>query len=211
MSESIHETIKEIKKDFRLSMNGVVSTIQRRQGLGYKINFGVEIPRLKAIAGKYQQSEELAMTLWKDDIRECKILAIYLLPEESYPAVAETWIEETKYTEIAERLAMHMLCKLPDAAEKALQWTNMENGIFNYCGYMTLSHIFRNGVALDTDKEQQFFNNVADLVATERGSTLQRCAINTLFHYIEADEEREERLEATLQENGKSALLELLL
>jgi hypothetical protein len=87
----------------------------------------------------------------------------------------------------------------------------MENGIFNYCGYMTLSHIFRNGVALDTDKEQQFFNNVADLVATERGSTLQRCAINTLFHYIEADEEREERLEATLQENGKSALLELLL
>ena len=50
MSEELQQTIKEIKKQLRLSMNGVVSTLQRRQGLDYKINFGVEIPRLKEIA-----------------------------------------------------------------------------------------------------------------------------------------------------------------
>ena len=42
----IHSTILDIKKSLRLSMNGVVSTLQRRQGLDYKINFGVEIPRI---------------------------------------------------------------------------------------------------------------------------------------------------------------------
>ena len=60
MTEDLHEIIKTIKKEFRLSMNGVVSTLQRRQGLDYKINFGVEIPRLKDIAAKYQKNKELA-------------------------------------------------------------------------------------------------------------------------------------------------------
>jgi hypothetical protein len=50
MNEELHQIIKEIKTQLRLSMNGIVSTHQRRQGLDYKINFGVEIPRLKEIA-----------------------------------------------------------------------------------------------------------------------------------------------------------------
>ena len=40
------EQIKEIKKQFRLFMNGVVSQSMREKGLEYKINFGIELPRL---------------------------------------------------------------------------------------------------------------------------------------------------------------------
>ena len=50
MAETVQDEVREIKKSLRLAMNGVVSTLQRRQGLNYKINFGVEIPRLKGIA-----------------------------------------------------------------------------------------------------------------------------------------------------------------
>jgi hypothetical protein len=57
---AINEKIKEIKKELRLAMNGVVSSIQRNQGVNYKINFGVEIPRIKGIAGKFEKDEELA-------------------------------------------------------------------------------------------------------------------------------------------------------
>ena len=78
MSEELQQTIKEIKKQLRLSMNGVVSTLQRRQGLDYKINFGVEIPRLKEIALRYSKDVELAEELWKENIRESKLLAIFL-------------------------------------------------------------------------------------------------------------------------------------
>ena len=49
-----NETIREIKKQFRLFMNGVVSQSMREKGLEYKVNFGIELPRLKEIAAKFE-------------------------------------------------------------------------------------------------------------------------------------------------------------
>ena len=69
------ETIRDIKKQLRLFMNGVVSQSMREKGLDYKLNFGVEVPRIKEIAGKFEKNHELAQALWKENIRECKILA----------------------------------------------------------------------------------------------------------------------------------------
>ena len=43
----VRETIKDIKGQFRLFMNGVVSQSMREKGLDYKLNFGIELPRLK--------------------------------------------------------------------------------------------------------------------------------------------------------------------
>ena len=85
----INEKVRDIKKELRLAMNGVVSSIQRNHGLNYKINFGVEIPRIKGIAGKFEKNEELAKRLWQDNIRECKMLAIFLMLESGYADVAE--------------------------------------------------------------------------------------------------------------------------
>ena len=42
----VHEIIKDIKGQFRLFMNGVVSQSMREKGLDYKLNFGIELPRL---------------------------------------------------------------------------------------------------------------------------------------------------------------------
>ena len=46
----IKEQLKDIKTQLRLSMNGAVSQSMREKGLVYKLNFGVEIPRIKMIA-----------------------------------------------------------------------------------------------------------------------------------------------------------------
>ena len=71
----LHEQLKEIKTQLRLSMNGAVSQSMREKGLVYKLNFGVELPRIKAIAETYEKDHSLAQALWKEDIRECKIMA----------------------------------------------------------------------------------------------------------------------------------------
>lgn len=52
----VHETIKDIKGQFRLFMNGVASQSMREKGLDYKLNFGIELPRLKEIAARYEKS-----------------------------------------------------------------------------------------------------------------------------------------------------------
>ena len=84
--EQLHQRLKDIKTQLRLSMNGAVSQSMREKGLVYKLNFGVELPRIKGIAAGYEKDHSLAQSLWKEDIRECKILAGLLQPGERFPA-----------------------------------------------------------------------------------------------------------------------------
>ena len=64
----VKEQLKDIKTQLRLSMNGVVSQSMREKGLDYKLNFGVELPRIKSIAAAYEKSHDLAQALWKETI-----------------------------------------------------------------------------------------------------------------------------------------------
>jgi hypothetical protein len=80
----IKEQLKDIKTQLRLSMNGAVSQSMREKGLVYKLNFGVELPRIKMIAEGYEKNHDLAQALWKEEIRECKILAGMLQPIETF-------------------------------------------------------------------------------------------------------------------------------
>lgn len=199
MEESTHDKVREIKKSLRLAMNGVVSTLQRRQGLDYKINFGVEIPRLKGIAEAHAKDKKLAETLWQDNIRECKMLAIFLMPESEAAEVADRWIAETKFTEIADQLAMHLLCKLPDAWDKALRWSTMNEGLYAYCGYLTISHLVRKGVEPTNEQEAKFFCNLTCL--KEERSIADRCALNAAMNYLDRRQGAAARLKESVADH----------
>lgn len=183
----IHEKIKEIKKELRLAMNGIVSSLQRNQGLNYKINFGVEIPRLKGIASNFEKNEELAKRLWQDNIRECKMLAIFLMPEDGYSGVAEEWIAEAPFTEIADHLAMIILSKLPDATEKAIKWIQNSDGMFRYCGFMTLTHLFRKGVMLNNEQKAAYLAIAEKIEEKESRKSVIIASYNSLEHYREIE------------------------
>lgn len=213
MEQNILDEVREIKKSLRLAMNGVVSTLQRRQGLDYKINFGVEFPRLKNIADAHSKNKELAAALWQDNIRECKMLAILLLPEDGYAEVSDKWIGEARFTEIADQLAMHVLCKLPDAWEKALQWTTKSEGLYCYCGFLTMSHLIRRGVFPDKQQEPLFFKSTISQDAQDGQGITVRCALNALMNYLDRNPDSIVRLKQLIADEGNvptyvTALLE---
>ena len=135
----VHETIKDIKGQFRLFMNGVASQSMREKGLDYKLNFGIELPRLKEIAARYDKNHEVAQALWKENIRECKILAGMLQPVETfYPEIADIWVEDMRYPEIAELTCMSLFQYLPYASEKAFEWMADDREYFQLCnGHFT--------------------------------------------------------------------------
>lgn len=189
--EESREVIRNIKKELRLFMNGVTSAQQRRLGMEYNIIFGVSIPHLKEIAGKFPKDEEVARTLWKENIRESKLLAIMLLPEKCYNDVAEQWIGECRYRENADHLAHNILCRLPDAVRKALGWINSQENFHHYCGYQTLSHLFRAGRTLNPEQEKMFFSTVKRHLATQQNCKAQ--ALNALTLYCSDDEEKIKR------------------
>ena len=104
----IKEQLKDIKTQLRLSMNGAVSQSMREKGLLYKLNFGVELPRIKMIAEGYEKNHDLAQALWKENIRECKIMAAMLQPIDTfYPEIADIWV------------AARLLMKKGDMTERA--------------------------------------------------------------------------------------------
>ena len=154
----------------------------RRTGMNYNIIFGVSIPHLKEIAAKFPQSTELANELWKENIRESRLLAIFLLPEEGYTHAANQWPAECRYHENADHLAHNILCKLPDATAKSLEWINDKSEIICYCGFQTLSHLFRQGIELTKEQEETFFT-----LATKEANTTANRALTC---YFDRDEER---------------------
>lgn len=175
-------------------MNGVTSAQQRKLGMNYNIIFGVDIPHLKEIAAKFPVDTDLAKELWKENIRESKLLAIFLLPEESYQEVAEAWIGECRYRENADHLAHRVLRRLPDATAKALKWAHSSEELYRYCGFTTLAHLFRGGQGLTAEQEQEFFAIVSDIFKNDPTHCAQ--AMKALIFYCDEDTDKTDRFNA---------------
>ena len=197
MDTIVHEKTKEIKKSLRLSMNGIVSAHQRRQGLDYKINFGVEIPRLKEIAAAYDKEKSLAQKLWQDNIRECKLLAIFLYPSKEFDsATAEQWIAECPFTEIADHLCRTLLATTPEAAKLSLKWIAREEEMFEYCGYSTLSNLFTKKATLDDEEEKRYYEALKKTLHTPATSShpTKTAANISLIKFAEQSKEQGKRV-----------------
>lgn len=170
MMMTTQETIKEIKKQFRLFMNGIVSQSMREKGLDYKLNFGIELPRLKEIAVKFEKNHDVAQALWKENIRECKILAGMLQPIDTfYPEIADIWVEDMHYPEIAELTCMNLFQHLPYASDKAFQWMADEGEYFQFCGYMLMARLLMRGNEMNERAENEFLDQAMTALQGEMG------------------------------------------
>ena len=146
MNENTAERLKEIKRSFRMMMNGVAAQSMRDKGLEYHVNWGASLPMLKVKAKEIGKDYDLAIALWKEDVRECKILATMIMPSERMlPEVVDIWMEQTRSQEMAELASMNLYQHLPFAAEKAYQWMASDKELYQLCGFHVLSRLFMNG------------------------------------------------------------------
>ena len=135
--------VKEIKQSFRLMMDGAVAKSMRDKGLSYKLNWGATLPRLREKADTYGKNYDLAIALWKEDVRECKILATMIMPaDQVLPEVIDIWMEQIPSQEIAEQAAFNLWQHLPCAPEKAYQWMASDKEYDQLCGFHILARLF---------------------------------------------------------------------
>lgn len=124
-------------------MNGVASAAMR-QTADYRVNWGVELPRLQEIAGEFGKHHELAQVLWKESVRECKILAALIEPTEAFcEEMADIWVESIHTAEIAQIVSLHLFQYLPYATNAAFCWIASDDEIRQVCGLSTIYHIVR--------------------------------------------------------------------
>ena len=142
----IQQQVKEIKQSFRQIMDGAIAASMRSKGIDYKLNWGASLPRLKEKAEELGMNYELAIALWKENVRECKILATMIMPaNEVLPDVIDIWMEQTPTQEIAEQAAFNLYQYLPYAPVKAYTWMASQNPLYQLCGFHIITRLFMNG------------------------------------------------------------------
>jgi len=163
------ETAKEIRQSFRLLMNGVTSQSMREKGVDYRINWGASLLHLREMAAEYNQDKELAITLWKDNVRECKIIATLLMPHEQFDEeLAMQWINQTHTQEIAEIATMNLYQHMPYAYNMAMSLIGNEEDIKQIHGYNILARVFpQNSAKITPDVTSTFLKHAVAALQSE--------------------------------------------
>ncbi len=194
----LSEQLRFIKRSLRGVMNGIVSTSMRDKGLNYKVNFGVELPRLQQMAQELPHTYELAAALWKEDIRECRLLAGMLMPVERMDAeLAEIWVESMRFVEEAECTVMHLFSRTEWASSKAFEWIASADEMHELCGYLLLARLFMQQAIPSERDEQEFLDQVR--TALQDGTpAVRRAASKAVVKFMDLGEAQEQAAEAIL-------------
>ena len=191
----LSQQIKEIKQSFRLMMDGMVAASMRNKGVDYKLNWGATLPRLRDKAEELKQmfnvscltfnQYDLAIALWKEDVRECKILATMVMPPDKIlPEVVDIWMEQTTSQEVAEQAAFNLYQYLPYAPQKAYEWIATDKPLYQLCGFHILSRLFMNKQEPNERGINEYIDQV--LVALEGDSlSVRKAAFSSVQRFAE--------------------------
>ena len=202
MKEEIHEQIKQIKRSFRSAMNGPVSQSMRDKGTLYKLNWGVALPKLREMAQQYTPSYELAIELWKEPIRECKLMALMLMPPEDMPMeVVDIWMEQTHPQELAEVAAVQLYQHLSYAPLLAFKWMASADALPQITAYTLLGRLFMKGMEPNERGINEFLDQAITALQSSHAG-VQHAASNCLCRFAELGQIYAQIMEKALKMHG---------
>lgn len=124
----------------RKQMNGAVADAMFYYGTRYGLNYGVSLPTVREIAAEAGKDHELALYLFKQQVRELKLAALHIADAEQISAAtSSTWANGITTSELAEEAAFAMLSHCPSLNEIYNKWTKSENVFATYAALMALS------------------------------------------------------------------------
>jgi 3-methyladenine DNA glycosylase AlkD len=202
VSQETQDKLKEIRSSFRLLMNGPVSQSMRDKGIDYKINWGVPLMELKRMSTEYGKDYDLAIELWKDHVRECKLLATMIMPvDKMLPEITDIWMESVDNQELVEQLVFNLLQYVSYAPVIAYQWMAENRPYYQITAYHILSRLFMNGQQPNERGINEFLDQV--------GVALQSNQLN-VKHAAANCVQRFAQLGEVYKRMAKSALKDLI-
>ncbi|NDV77506.1 DNA alkylation repair protein [Dysgonomonas sp. 511] len=174
------DIIRDMRKRCRLAMNGVTSSSMRQKGMAYKLNFGLVIQQIKDIARHYDADARLANTLWKEDVRELKILATILYPLSAFTEHdAEMWVKEIPNQEIREQVCANLFQNLAFANKLIYDWKNSREENIRTTAYWLLARLSLSKT-LEPVQAKEFKYILDDIISSD--IFLRNAAILALKH-----------------------------
>ncbi len=117
MTNNYKDTIEEIYSELRRNANGiVVETMFEMLGTEKYVNHGVSVPAIKEVASRHAPNHRLAEELFKTNIRELKIAAVYIdNPNEVTLEQMEQWSKSFDAIDILENCCSMLFSRAPQA------------------------------------------------------------------------------------------------
>ena len=128
MKKSNTDKMVEILRLLKPEMNGAVTGEMEKRGVRYGLNYGVAIPVIRRVARQYAPDHALAGYLFRQDVRELKLAAVYIGdPGRTTAEQMEAWADAMPADEIMEHAAMNLFHASPDADTIISIWTTADD------------------------------------------------------------------------------------
>ena len=133
----------------RKQMNGAVADAMFYYGANYGLNYGVSLPTVRQIAKDTEQDHDLALYLYKQQVRELRLAALYVAEAEKITMEElPTWAEGVINSEVAEEMAFALLPHTTILSLIFAAWSLSDNEFLAYAALMAAA---RSNIARDTD------------------------------------------------------------
>ena len=169
---TIEEQFQKILKIIRVQANGEIAESVQKASENL-LTYGCNDPVIKNIANKFSANHELAKKLWKENIREAKLIAILLEePDKVTEEQADEWMSQTTNIHIINSLCLHLFSKLFFAFDKCKEWKNNSSEFVESAAYILLSRLAmkNNGISdnefieLFPDLEKALFSQCSNVL-----------------------------------------------
>lgn len=120
---NIMDLVLDIKTLIKQHSNAETMHLMLIEGIIYKVNYGVAIDDLRKIAHGYMGNHELALALFRDDFRECKLIATMIdNPHDVTNDQIDEWANDFTNTEIVDQVCLNLLCRSKHALARSFEW-----------------------------------------------------------------------------------------
>lgn len=124
---------RELLQKISMHRSGEVADQMKLRGIGYKMNWGVSLTDLRAMAAGVPSSHLLALKLWNKQWRETMILATLTDdPTQVTEEQMDYWTHSFTNSEIAEQASANLWCHTLFAYAKALEWCRGKKHFIRY-------------------------------------------------------------------------------
>ena len=136
------DTVMAIKAQLHSMANPQTAQRMLHEGYLYKVNLGVSLEHLRPLAQQYANNHELALALYRDDLRECKLLAALVdSPLAVTDRQIDEWANDFNNIEIVDFVCNNLLSLSRLALVRSYEWCLSPNAMLQRAGLVMIAKI----------------------------------------------------------------------
>ncbi len=174
---------KEIVAELRKHSNPKNVAGMARFGINPANTLGVSIPIIRKMAKKIGRNHLLAISLWKTNVHEARILAALIdKPAEVSEKQMDSWAKDFDSWDVCDQACMNLFDKTPFAYSKAIEFAGSKKEFVKRAGFALMASLASHDKKAPDAKLEQFLPVIIKASDDERNFV--RKAVNWALRQI---------------------------